>query len=288
MPFELGIISDEVDDDLALALDWIRAWGLPYLELRTIGGRNLVLLDDPEVEAAHRAIRAAGLRVICLASPFLKCTLQQGRPPADDPFVVPGGYEEHLAILDRSLELARRFEAPMIRIFAFWREPDPSAVRDEIVERLREPVRRAERAGLTLVLENEPTTCCATGSETAAVVRAVDSPALRVLWDPGNAASSGEPPFPDGYAAVRGLVAHIQIKDVLPGSFGLGKAVPVGQGIVDYRGQLRALAEDRYAGVLSLEPHYRPPGLPRHEAARLCLEALRRILPQARPPRESL
>lgn len=279
MPFELGIISDEVDDDLTQALDWIQTRGLRQLELRTIGGRNLVLLDDREVEAARRAIRAAGLRVVCLASPFLKCTLRQGQPPPDDPFVLPGGYEQHLALLDRSLELAQRFEAPMVRIFSFWREPDPAAVRDEIIELLREPVRRAERAGLTLVLENEPTTCCASGSEVAAVVRALDSPTLRVLWDPGNAANSDEPPFPTGYAAVRDLVAHVQVKDVLPGLVGVGQAVPVGQGTVDYRGQLQALAADGYSGVLSLEPHYRPPGVPRHEAARECLEALLRILP---------
>lgn len=281
MAFELGIITDEVDDDLQTALGYIRAWGLPYIELRTIGGRNLVTLDDAEAEAVARTVRASGRRVVCLASPFLKCPLREGRPPADDPFVVPGGYREHLAVLDRSLALARRFEAPFVRIFAFWREPDPAAVRDEIAGLLEEPARRAERAGVTLVLENESTTNCATGPEVAAMARSVGSPALRVLWDPGNAANVGEQPYPDGYEAVRGLVAHVQVKDVARPGGGIFGHVPVGRGTIDYVGQLRALAADGYRGVISLEPHYRPPGIPRHAAAHECLDALRTALAAA-------
>ena len=283
MAFELGIISDEVDDDLPTALGYIRAWNLPWIELRTVDGRNLMLLDDDEVTDTSAAVRSSGRRVICLASPFLKCTLRTARPPADDPFVVSGGYEEHLDILDRALELARRLEAPFVRIFAFWREPDAAALQDEIVRRLEEPVRRAERAGVTLVLENEPSTCCATGAETAAVVRAVGSPFLRVLWDPGNAVTAGERPYPDGYGAVRGLVAHVQVKDVATPGGGVTGHVPVGRGTIDYNGQFRALAADGYRGVISLEPHYRPVGVLRHAAAYECVEALRAALARVKP-----
>src|SRR5438067_4860613 len=112
--FELGIITDEVDDDLGAALGHIRDWGLGAIELRTVGGRNLVSLPDEEVAEHAASVRAAGLRVACLASPFLKCPLKGGRPPIDDPFVVPGGYEEHLKVLDRALDLAHRFGAPLV------------------------------------------------------------------------------------------------------------------------------------------------------------------------------
>jgi sugar phosphate isomerase/epimerase len=281
MAFELGIITDEVDDDLTVALDHIRRWELPWIELRLVNGRNLVTLDDAEAADVAAAVKTAGRRVICLASPFLKCSLHVGQAPPDDPFVVPGGYVEHLAVLDRALELAQCFEAPYIRIFAFWREPDPVAVHDEIVRRLEAPVRRAERAGVTLVLENEATTCCATGAETAAVVRQVGSPALRVLWDPGNAANADEQPYPAGYAAVRDLVAHVQVKDVARPNAGVSGHVPVGQGTIDYVGQFRALAADGYGGVISLEPHYRPPNRPRADAARECLDALHAALDRA-------
>ena len=39
MAFELGIISDEVDDDLPTALGYIRAWDLRWIELRAAPAR---------------------------------------------------------------------------------------------------------------------------------------------------------------------------------------------------------------------------------------------------------
>ena len=57
MSFELGIISDEVDDDLAAALTHIQGWELPWIELRTVGGRNLMTLGDDEARQRARGER---------------------------------------------------------------------------------------------------------------------------------------------------------------------------------------------------------------------------------------
>src|SRR3712207_6988485 len=62
----------------------------------------------------------------------------------------------------------------------------------------------------------------------------------------------GSRPFPDGYDHIRGRIAHVHLKDVDE----KGNWVKVGTGVIDYPGQLHALAEDGYASVLSLETHY--------------------------------
>ena len=51
------------------------------------------------------------------------------------------------------------------------------------------------------------------GVNTAAILEAVDSPALRALWDPGNDFVSGGTPYPTGYEAVRPHILHVHVKD---------------------------------------------------------------------------
>ena len=62
MVFELGIITDEVADDLDFALERIRDWGLGSIELRTVGGQNLVSLDDETVSSAVASFTTAELK----------------------------------------------------------------------------------------------------------------------------------------------------------------------------------------------------------------------------------
>jgi sugar phosphate isomerase/epimerase len=100
-----------------------------------------------------------------------------------------------------------------------------------------------------------------TGRELARFVSAVGRPEVRALWDPCNAFFSidAEPPFPDGYAAVRELTVHVHLKDAKRRP---GEEKPVlaalGEGEVDIAGQLAALERDRFADFVSLETHWRP------------------------------
>jgi sugar phosphate isomerase/epimerase len=105
------------------------------------------------------------------------------------------------------------------------------------------------------VIEPEDGHWTDTGTRTARVVRAVNHPALGVNWDPCNALLAGEIPYPDGYAALRGLVRHVHFKDVLRHTAG---PEFVTEGEIDWRGQLAALAADGYQGCISVETHRRP------------------------------
>jgi sugar phosphate isomerase/epimerase len=141
-------------------------------------------------------------------------------------------------------------------------------------------VSECRSAGVTLALENEPVCTIGTGAEAAALFADADAlEGLTVLWDPGNAACLGEQPYPSGYSALRATgapISHVHIKDLALAADVAGKPmfVPVGEGTVDYVGQLQALVADGYRGALSLEPHLHqgPAGM------RRCIAALRRTL----------
>lgn len=284
LPFRYGAVTDELDQDLERALFIARDLGLAAVELNSLWGRNIVELSDEEIARAERLIGEGGPRVVAVDPPCFKpCVLDHlpvGRV-AEDPDVA-----RHLAMLDRALALARRFHAPYVRVFAFRRSgivglgnpsprlPDGGAIPEEMLDRvaegLREAARRAEEAGITLVLENVRSCWANTGLNTAAVLEAVDSPALRALWDPGNDFVSGGTPYPAGYEAVRPHILHLHVKDarVIDPAAGLTGWAPIGEGEIDYLGQLRALLEDDYQGVVSLETHWRPAGGSAEEASR--------------------
>jgi L-ribulose-5-phosphate 3-epimerase len=270
----LCIITDEISQDLDHALDVCEDEGVSTVELRAVGKANIVSHDDDSVEKIKVTIDSRGFRVGAIASPFLKCHLHgDGDPKGATHFAASASREEQWAILERSFELARLFEAPLVRTFSFWRVPDPEDVRDEVAEVIAEAAKRTEAAGLLLGIENEHACNLATGAETRWVLDRIPSPALGVIWDPGNEAVMDSEPFPGGYDQVRDRMIHVHLKDADEG----GNWRKMGTGIIDYAGQFRALAEDGYGGLLSLETHYEAPNGGAEKATRESLAAIRAL-----------
>lgn len=274
----LCVITDEISQDLAHALDVCEDEGVSTVELRAVGGANIVSHDDGGLEEIKAMIEGRGFRVGAIASPFLKCHLSgDGAPEGATHFAASASREEQWGILDRSFEVARLFGAPLVRSFSFWRVPDPEDVRDEVAGVIVEAAERTGAAGLTLGIENEHACNLATGTETRWVLDRATSPALGVIWDPGNEAVMDSEPFPGGYEQVRDRVVHVHLKDADAN----GNWTKMGTGVIDYAGQFRALAEDGYEGLLSLETHYEVPDGGAEKASRESLAAIRGFCEEA-------
>jgi L-ribulose-5-phosphate 3-epimerase len=274
----LCIVTDEISQDLAHALDVCEDEGVSVVELRAVDGANIVSHDDDSLEKIKAMIDGRGLRVGGIASPFLKCHISgDGDPQGATHFAAPASREEQWGILERSFEVAHLFGAPLVRTFSFWRVPDPEAVRDELAGVIAEAAERTGAAGLTLGIENEHACNLATGAETRWVLDRVSSPALGVIWDPGNEAVMDSEPFPGGYEQVRDRMVHVHLKDADEN----GNWTKMGTGIIDYPGQFRALAEDGYEGLLSLETHYETPDGGAEKATRESLAVIRELCEEA-------
>ena len=272
----LSIITDEISQDLDRALGVCEDLGVSTVELRAIGGANVVSHDQSSLRRVKTTLENKGFDVCAISSPFLKCHLyEDGAPQGAMHFASPASREEQQDVLERALNVARLLGAPLVRAFSFWRVPDPASVRGEVVRALAQAVERAQEAGLELGLENEHECNVGTGAEAGWVLDRI--PSLGLIWDPGNEAMMGSRPFPGGYAHVRGRVTHVHLKDV----DSEGNWTKVGTGTVDYLGQLRALAEDGYAGALSLETHYEVPGGGAEGATRESVAAIQALCEQA-------
>jgi sugar phosphate isomerase/epimerase len=273
----LSVITDEISQNLEYALKVCADLGVDTVELRAVDGANVVSHDHASLERIGELLQDGGFDICSISSPFLKCHVRgDGEPQGDTHAAAPAAREEQWRILERSFEVARLFGAPVVRAFSFWRVEDPTSVRDEVVDVLAEAARRAGGAGLKLGLENEHTCNVGTGAEAGWVLDRVASPSLGAIWDPGNEAMLGSSPFPQGYDHLRGHIMHVHLKDV----DSAGRWAKVGTGVIGYPGQLRALSQDGYDGVLSLETHYEKPEGGLEEATRESIEAVRAICAQ--------
>jgi sugar phosphate isomerase/epimerase len=234
----LSVITDEIDPGLARALDVCEELGIDAVELRTLDGTQIVDHADGELAAIRAEIDRRAFTVCAIASPFLKCDR---------------GQDQH-DVLAGALRAATALGAPIVRAFGYWREPDPVATLPDLGRALHDATASAQARGIALALENEHECNVATAAELLAALNAADTPQIRAIWDPGNAAMLDSASWHGlgGLETIVDRVAHVHLKDVSPA----GEWTRIGDGILDFRAQLACLADAGYDGYLSLETHY--------------------------------
>ena len=281
--FKLGIITDEISEDLGQAVDFIAGYALAYCELREIWGRNIMNLSPAELECAQELIERHSLKVSEIASPIFKYHLPEmpsPHPNWSDTFQAADLTDKDTEnLLERVFKLASFFRTSKVRVFSYWRVEEPEKAYPYVRERLARAAELAAQHNITLLLENEHECNVGTGKELSRMLQDINSPYLRGMWDPCNAAWLGEVPYPDGYRWVRGLFQHMHIKDVRKDrATGKLTYVPVGEGLIDFRGQFTALRDDGYGGTMSLETAYMRPDGNKMESTRESLEGLLKVL----------
>jgi len=285
--FRVSVLTDEISQDFGRALDVAsKEFGLEWVDLREMGGKNIMKWDASEVAEARRLLEQHRMRVACIASPIFKVdwpgTPASKHAPARDQFGADFTFEQQDELLDRAFELTRAFNTDRIRIFDFWRLDDQAPYRRAIDDKLREAAVKARQRGVTLVIENEPACNTATGAEAARLLSAIEEPALELTWDPGNAATRDEVPYPDGYTKLpKHRIGHVHCKDAVRRADGKGwEWAAMGRGVVDWAGQFRALKQDGYRRAVTLETHWRG-GFTPEEASRQSMAGMRELLMKA-------
>jgi L-ribulose-5-phosphate 3-epimerase len=283
-PFRVAVINDEISQDFDHAC-YVAShdFGLLWIELRGMWGKNITELDAAEIKKAIGILQKYKLRVTDIASPLYK-TDWPGAPLSKqserrDSFHADFAFKQQDTLLEHCVELARTFHTDRIRCFDFWRLDDVKPYRAVINNKLRQAARRCAKDNLILLLENEMSCNTATGAEAAATLKAIPEPNFMLNWDPGNAATfPGSDPFPDGYKLLpKHRIGHCHAKNVVRKPGGKWEWAPVGTGVVDWVGQLRALQRDGFRFAVSLETHWRGAGTP-EASSRISMQGLKDAL----------
>jgi sugar phosphate isomerase/epimerase len=277
----LGVITDELSEDLDHALAVCKELGIRDIELRSVWGKSIVDHDPDSLARAREAVTNGGFSVVSIASPFLKTHISGESAPAagNTHSASDAPRSQQPAVLERTLHAAEILDAPIVRTFSFWRIDDPESVRDDILEELQKATETVRAAGRKLGLENEHACNIATGEESRWYLDRIPDETFGLIWDPGNEAALGSNPIPNGYEQVKDRIHHIHLKDAISFEPGAGFTT-IGEGAIDYVEQFRLLKRDGYDGVLSIETHFNKDGS-REPATRACAAGIRRVAAEA-------
>ena len=283
-PFRVSVINDEISQDFGHSCEVAsREFGMNWIELRGMWKKNIVNLDEKEVAEARRILEKYQLKVTDIASPLFKVDWP-GAPKSKfseaKSFGANFNLKQQDEVLDRAIEMAKAFGTDRVRLFDFCRLDDQAPYRSAINDKLRETADKVAKKNIILVLENESACNTATGAEAAKVLDAVKSSNFMLNWDPGNAAASGETPYPDGYNLLpKDRIGHCHCKDAVKKNKKYDWA-PMGAGIIDWAGQFKALKRDGYHYAVSLETHWNGGGTP-EECSRKSWAGMKQLLQQA-------
>ena len=237
-----SIITDEMTQDLSVAVSFAHAYSLSGLELRTIDDLPLEKLSERRLREIRHILGEEGLCVCDIAGSFYKCRYSKR--------------EGEIEKLKRLIEAAYLLEAPSIRCFAFLSEEPVSL--EAIADAYQKPLAMMTDAGKKLLLEADPSVMTTNHKALATLIDLLQDPAIGAIYDPGNDLydPEGEIPYPDGFEAVKRHITHIHIKDAVRTENG-SECVKIGSGSVGYDALMPALIRSGYDGFLSLETHYR-------------------------------
>jgi sugar phosphate isomerase/epimerase len=284
-PFKIGVISDEISQDFDHACSVIaNDFGLKYVEIREIYGKNLQQSSDADIATAQKVLAKYGLTVTDISSPLYKVDFP-GAPAskygskADLHGAAEATFKQQDEVLERSISLAKQFKTNKVRCFDFWRIDDVKPYRAAINEKLQQTADIAAKQNVMIVLENEFACNTATGREAAATLAGIPSRNLGLNWDPGNAVMRGElDAFPGGWDALpKDRIHHCHVKNAVKDASGKIVWSPVDIGYIDWTAQFKALAASGYRNAVNLETHWRD-GVSNESSTRRSWEGMKKDL----------
>lgn len=245
---KLGVITDEVTQDLIKAVEFACRHSLDGIELRSIDNMNIDEIPIYKLKEMNKVIKGSGLEVCNISSSFFKCSLDS-----------KSEYVENIEKLKKLGERAHILDCSSIRGFAFFQNGSFEERFEDIVENFKEAIGILENEKIKLLLEADPSVFTTNCEKLARLLNRLNNKYIRAIYDPGNDVYDPdfEKPFPEGFNYIRDYIEHVHVKDAVLIN-GKPKSVKVGTGWIPYKDIFESLQNKGYDGYVVLETHYRP------------------------------
>ena len=227
--------------ELAEVLSVAASFGYDGIEPRLDAGQAHgveVTADAARRRQIRDMVRESGIKLACLAT-----SLKFADP------------DQQAAMLDQArerIDLAGDLEVPCLRLFG---GKIPAGLSREaaitgVAGCLRELAGLAAQRQVTLCFETHDDWC--DPEHVAAVIRAVDHPAVAVNWDIMHPVRTGKASMRQAFDSLRPWIRHLHVHDGVTEG-GKLRLVPIGEGAIDHREALVCLSETGYRGFISGE-----------------------------------
>ncbi len=242
--FHLSAFADEISPDPQQQIDVLKQCGVKHIELRSILKTNVLDLTDAQVADLKSLLDKNGFRLSAIGSPI-------GKIKIDDPF------EPHLKRFQRAIELCEVFGTRNIRIFSYYLPDGGDWIqwRDEVLRRMLEKIRLAEKADVRLLHENEHRIYGDHPDRVADLVgtllKQTNRKHFAAIYDPANYVHGGFDPW-YGWQITKQWTDHFHIKDWVHGEQH-GRVAGEGHGRIPE--VMAEAVKMNYDGFATMEPH---------------------------------
>ena len=235
----LSAFSDEYADSLQEQCQALNGFGISYMEMRGVNGKNVSALTKAEGCEAKAVLADYAIKVSSIGSPLGKIKLD-------------GDIAGHLERAKRVFETANELGAKNIRMFSFYL-PDGKTreeCRGQLFDELEKLVKLSEEYNVTLCHENEALIYGESPEKCREILEYFGG-RLKCVLDMGNFVLDGYNPM-QAYKLLQKHIEYFHIKDALYA----GAIVPAGKG----EAQIKEILEDYKANgkndtFITLEPH---------------------------------
>jgi 3-dehydroshikimate dehydratase len=242
----LSGFADEISDNLTEQVAVLKQLDVRGLDLRSVGGVNVLQLSDDDLVDVRRQCEANGLVVQAIGSPVNKVSYSSNRA------------DEELEKLRRAIHAAKLTGTDRIRIFspqvpqgqdeAMW-----PAVRDWFAPQ----VALAQESNVVLLHENDGSFYGAYPANARRLLEEFHGPHFRAIYDFANSVLLGPRTMRDWFPWIVPYLHTLHIKDAVQAT---RQIVPSGQGDGEMREAFELLMEAGWSGTLTLEPHLKSGG----------------------------
>lgn len=235
--------SDEISSDFDTQLEVVANLGMHYISLRGIDGKNIGDFNVDEIkETVLPRLQNAGIRVSSIGSPIGKVFINDEE-----------GFAKQKVMLDELCQISNLLDCKYIRIFSFYIPKGENADRysSEVIAKITEFAAIAEKYNVILVHENEKDIYGDIGRRCHEILKAVDSPYFKGIFDFANFVQCGED-TQACYDLLKDEIVYIHIKDAITTD---SENVVCGTGEGKIPELLAQFIQSGYKGFLTLEPH---------------------------------
>ena len=236
----LSAFADEYSSAFDEQLNALNNFGINYVEIRGVDGKNVSELTKLQVQEVKAKLNARNIGVSSIGSPLGKIRLD-------------GDMDAHIEQAKSIYETAEILGAKNVRMFSFYLPDGKSAVecKQQAFDAVGRLLKASEDFDVVLCHENEAKIYGESPENCRALLDYFNGK-LKCVFDMGNFVLDGFKPYPDAYKKLFDYVEYFHIKD----SLYAGAIVPPGKGeaqikeiLTDYR------KNGKKDTFITLEPH---------------------------------
>jgi sugar phosphate isomerase/epimerase len=220
--------------------------------------------EEKDVNKCEKVLNEFGIGVACVTFPAAFSLELVSKP------------DEYLRALEKSIEVAKALNSKFVNSYCYHFALAKGASIDPFVKLMQKAAKYAEDNGVTLLLENEAHDATRTVSGMLSILEGVNSKAFKTTYDPVNYYQANEEGYPDAYERLKKYIAYVHVKggciynsklhsDKTKGGSLTGRLQegfinypPLSDSAVNTERILSRLTEDKYEGIILIEPHVTP------------------------------